>query len=367
MVSVAQIQSTTPSIACCDFQVPRDKVGDGATICAHTLEFPVPVESVVNLQVRGQQHTSQAPGEKPGLQWTSQYGFVGINALNIQDAVDGMNEKGLSVSALSLHGTQYPDVPADQTDRAVGISDLGTYLLGTCATVAEVEKALDEIAIWGNFIDPLTHTPMGVHLAIHDADGNNLVVEFIDGKTEVKPNQMGILTNDPKLEDQWEELGKYNHLSPEETGPVTINGQEVTPPIEGDSTLGLPGGWSSEERFAKIAFMLRTASKVDTATQAVNLALHVMNNVDRLSGCTLLKIGQHEASDITYWGTIKDLTHGILYFRSYDNQQLRKIDLNKLDFQPVAKSTPLKVATGEQQAIDVTEELQARSSGWRLW
>jgi penicillin V acylase-like amidase (Ntn superfamily) len=34
----------------------------------------------------------------------------------------------------------------------------------------------------------------------------------------------------------------------------------------------------------------------------------------------------------TQWVTFRDLTKRIIFFKTYDNNNLRKIDLNKLDF-----------------------------------
>ncbi len=45
---------------------------------------------------------------------------------------------------------------------------------------------------------------------------------------------------------------------------------------------------------------------------------------DRMPDETYLK-------ETTQWITFRDLTNRIIYFRTYDNMNLRKIDLNKLD------------------------------------
>jgi choloylglycine hydrolase len=57
----------------------------------------------------------------------------------------------------------------------------------------------------------------------------------------------------------------------------------------------------------------------------------------------------------TQWVTFRDLTKRIMYFRTYGNQNLRKIDLQKLDFSGTAvKRIPLFAAA--EIIVDVTDQ-----------
>jgi penicillin V acylase-like amidase (Ntn superfamily) len=80
--------------------------------------------------------------------------------------------------------------------------------------------------------------------------------------------------------------------------------------------------------------MMRYDDRQPDAKGYLNLAQHIINTFDipqdiitdtQPDGKTVLK-------ELTQWVTFKDLTNRNFYFRTYDNFNLRKVDLNKLDF-----------------------------------
>ena len=42
--------------------------------------------------------------------------------------------------------------------------------------------------------------------------------------------------------------------------------------------------------------------------------------------------GNVTASESTQWVTFRDVTNKIMYFKTYENQNLRKLDLKRLDY-----------------------------------
>ena len=65
-----------------------------------------------------------------------------------------------------------------------------------------------------------------------------------------------------------------------------------------------------------------------------------------------------ESMDKTQWVVIKDLTHHVLYFRSYSDLTLQKIDMKKLNFEPGAPKQRLKLENDQAHIIDATERLK---------
>ena len=55
--------------------------------------------------------------------------------------------------------------------------------------------------------------------------------------------------------------------------------------------------------------------------------------------------GDHSDSDYTQWTVFKDLTHRIIYFKSYQDSALKKIDLSKLNLSKGAKQKSIPVAS----------------------
>ncbi len=63
--------------------------------------------------------------------------------------------------------------------------------------------------------------------------------------------------------------------------------------------------------------------------------------------------GKIASNESTQWVTFRDLTNKIMYFKTYDNMDLRKIDFSKIDFN--AKSVRRIPMYGSKQSIiDVT-------------
>lgn len=351
-----QVSGTTSvyPFGCCDFQL---LTGDNSIICGRSLEFPISTESVINVQTRGEQRSSLAPDKSKGVEWVSKYGFVGINALGLNDPVEGMNERGLSIGGLTLTCSEYQNIAADEMKQALGAIDTGAWILGNFSTVEEVKAALPSVKIWGNYTNPFSGKPMGLHLAIHDASGKNLVIEFIDGEVKVYENPIGVLTNDPPFPFHLQNLRQFNYLNPNIAPEGVINGYTVPSFIEGDSMHGLPGDWSSISRFIRVATVIRFAVKVETAIQGVNLAEHVLNVVDRPMGTTIVKFKDSTLYETTRWVTIKNLTDRIIYYRSYDDMALRGISLAEIDFSSEKKYNAIPVSTGKPTIIDMTKQL----------
>lgn len=311
--------------ACTDFVV---ECKDGSLVNGRSLEFALDLKSEFQIFAKNKRHSSMAPNHSKGIEWVSKYGFVGVVGI-VEFPFDGLNEAGLSVGYLWLPGvTSYPTVPADQMSKALDFVDLGAWILGNFATVEEVKKALSSVFIWGHSVPPIGVTP--VHLAIHDAQGKNLVIEFIDGKTKVYDNPTTVLTNSPPFDWQLANLQNYLNLSPNNPSTITLKGFSISPPGQGTGLLGLPGDFSPPSRFVKISTFLRFAAQASSSEEGVILAAHLLNSVDIPLG-TVRDTGKM-TGDYTQWIVIKDLFQKRIYFRSYKDMNLKVIDLKKIDF-----------------------------------
>ncbi|MBX7066668.1 MAG: choloylglycine hydrolase family protein [Parachlamydiales bacterium] len=319
------------AFACTDFVV---QAKDGTFVNGRSLEFGLDLKSTIRAFPRGQKVASQAPGKMPGLSWISKYGYLGVNALGLNFSFDGMNEAGLSFGYLWLPGiTEYPT--AQDPKKALDFTDFCAWVLGNFATVAEVKEALKNVSIWGHSVPPLGMAP--VHAAIHDAKGNNLVVEFVGGEMQVYDNPISILTNSPSFDWQSANLQNYLGLSPYNPNPVTFKGVTLSPGGQGGGFLGIPGDFSPPSRFVKMFTFLRFVSQPAVNSDAVNLAEHMLNSVDIPMGT--IRDPDKETGDYTQWIVIKDLTNKSFYFRSYGDLVLKKIDLKKLNFKRENKNS----------------------------
>src|SRR5207253_3175430 len=104
-----------------------------------SMEFAAAFNSNLRSAVRGRIFNEVASDGQAGMTWKTKYGYVYLDGMNIDIAVDGMNDQGLSFEALYLPGeAEYQTVPAGQDSHALAYYDLGHWILGSFKNVAEV-------------------------------------------------------------------------------------------------------------------------------------------------------------------------------------------------------------------------------------
>jgi choloylglycine hydrolase len=75
------------------------KAKDGAVVFGRTLEWgSFDLKSRLAIVPRGYEYKSRVEGGKIGVTWKTAYGAVGVDAVEKDLIVDGMNENGLAVN-----------------------------------------------------------------------------------------------------------------------------------------------------------------------------------------------------------------------------------------------------------------------------
>jgi len=340
------------SFACTDFQV---KAKDNTVVIGRSMEFPVDLHSSVIIVPRGTRFVSINDKKVKGVSWKNKYGFLGINAYNVKNSyVEGFNEKGLSFGALMFVGAKYQPALAG---KFVTISDFGSWLLGNFADVNEVKQALPKVKITSMNLKG-AGGEVFMHVALHDAAGKNLVIEFIDGEVKVYDNPLGVLTNRPEFSWQINNLRNYINLDAYDRKDRLLNGVKIDPTGVGSGMLGLPGDWTPPSRFVRMAFCIDSALPAKDSSEALNLAEHLLNIVDIPKGA----IKENPAPFITLegyaqWVVIKDLNNLILYYKTYENPAWKMIDLKKFNLRSGALKSIL-IEDKQQKIIDVSSMLK---------
>ncbi len=353
MVSFFIVAGFKVSFACTDFQI---KAEDGSVIIARTNEFGVPADSGIVFEPAGKEFSGLTPDGGKGLSWKSKYGFLAINGLGLKENfIDGMNEAGLSAGLLLFVESEFETVNKKNSNQAVSILNLCSWVLGNFSSVEEVKKALSGISVFGEVV-PQLGGPLPLHMAVHDAAGNNLVIEFINGEKKIYDNPIGVMTNMPEFSWQMTNLRNYLNLNSLNAKPKTFSGVRIDKTGQGNGWLGLPGDWTPSSRFVRIVQIVNAAFPAQNAREALILSGHIMNTVDIPHG--VIKEEQNDEkspviSEYTQWTVYKDLTNKILYFRTYENPNLRFIDLKKLIAMPSGKFQPVPMSTGPG-AEDIT-------------
>ncbi|KAF0687078.1 Aste57867_21159 [Aphanomyces stellatus] len=318
-------------------------------VSARTMDFTIDLRSLVEIVPRDtvvEELVVQGCPDCPNYAWRTKYGFVGLNTMGINAAADGLNEKGLSAGFLVLHASKYPAVNISDAVRRPIVSSIVTYILGNFATVDEVKANLTDVQL--TQFDPKLQAIFSrpgermmssflLHLPVHDAAGKSIVIEFLDGVVNIFDNPHGVLTNDPPLAKHLALVKALNNSA-----------------LHDDTTFA--GGYSSIERFQRLTILNRHADATFTANTsystatsdqaALAAAAHIINTVTIPTAF----VGEGGSTQYT---VIRDHKNLRFYFRSNENQILRSLDLNQIDFANAANRKAIDVNFGDWH-VDVT-------------
>jgi choloylglycine hydrolase len=332
----------------------RLKAEDGSIIAARTLEFEVDMGSNVIVVPRGYQRQGTTPEGKNGKKWTSKYASIGANGAGVPWIFDGFNEKGLGMG-LFYHPTTAKYMPFKQSDAKNTLApwELGSYILENFATVDEVKKNIGKIIVpatvfkaWG-FVPP-------VHFVVHDASGKSIVIEYVKGKLVVYDNPLGVITNSPTFDWHMTNLRNYPNLGAVQPKTRSIGSVELKPFGLGAGLVGIPGDFTPPARFVRAVAFVYSSIPVKTGKDAVLQAFHILNNFDIPKGSAREakrdKYGNIVA-DFTTWTSASNLKAKKYYFRTYDNSQIRMVNLNKMNLN--AKKIVTIPMSGKEKILEL--------------
>lgn len=189
---------------------------------------------------------------------------------------------------------------------------------------------------------------------VQDAAGNCIVIEYVDGKLHIHDNPIGVFTNSPTFDWHITNLSNYVNLSPVNVPPVKLSGEALHGLGQGTGLLGLPGDYTPPSRFVRAVAFSQAAKQQDTAEQGVNLAIHIINTFDIFEGIVAeKKPGSKPEYDTTQWIAISDLKNKRIYFRTYDDLNIRYVDFGRLNFS--AKEPKFIPMEGKQRYRDVSD------------
>jgi choloylglycine hydrolase len=325
-LALAFVLALAPAAQACTTLLLKAK--DGAVVSGRTLEFAVDTKSQVIVIPAGTPMKGSLPDGMTGISYTTKYGMVGANAVGYPVIIDGINEKGLFVSDLYFPGyAGYAEVTPQNASRAMAGYELGNWLLGNFATVDEVRDHIQNVALAATAVEALGGAPP-IHFIVRDRSGKSLVIEPLDGKLVVYDDPLGVMTNSPSFDWHLTNLRNYISLTAQNVPPLRLKGGLTMRPFgEGSGMFGLPGDSSPPSRFVRAVAYSQTALQPATASEAVLQVFHIMNNFDIPLGLVRDKEGNTVHADYTMWTSVADLQNDRWYFRTYDDQAIRMVDL----------------------------------------
>jgi choloylglycine hydrolase len=336
---------------CTDFLLTAEK--KCAFVNGRSMEFGLELNSRPLVRRRGEVMRSRTPDKTlahNGLQWTVKYGYVGMNVLKLSSVVDGLNERGLSVGTLWLPGSEFQK--AGDPTRALSVLLVNDWLLGTCASVADVKAALPTVEVWA--YKPMEEKLDPVHFTVHDAGGNSIVIEYTAGQLHIYENSIATTTNAPVFPWHLENVRNYVGLTPWDVGEATVNGTVFAQTGHGTGLRGIPGDFTPPSRLIRTLFLVSSANQAEDARAARNLALHILNDIDIPKGVVRDKgVLGGTSDDYTQWVAVKDLTCLLYDYRRYEDLDLRRIDLKTIDFGTIKSGFISEPPIGMHEATEI--------------
>jgi choloylglycine hydrolase len=338
------------------------KNGDGSIVHGRTVEFGMPLEMDIVFVPRGYDFVGQTPlGD--GKKWTSKYAATGGILFGNLAIMDGLNEKGLAVGAFFFPTfAQYADTTPANREKSMSAADFSNFILTQFSTVEEVRAAIEggEAIVAPTLLPGWPPQPQPFHWIVYDRSGKSLVIEPIGGKLVLHDNPLGVLTNSPSFDWHLTNLRNYISLSPRDVPAVTLDSLTLAPLGMGAGLHGLPGDFTPPSRFVRATVFSATAVPAPTAEQGIFKGFHILNNFDIPVGAARESSGGKTYSDMTMLTSMRDPQNLRFYYKTYDDQTIRVVDLTQFDFD--GKEVKKLSTKGTQPVIDMSGKFETRKT-----
>jgi choloylglycine hydrolase len=270
-----------------------------------------------------------------------------------------MNEAGLYVGLFYFPGSaDYPDATAENTKMGMAPIEYGAWLLGSFASVEEVKANYDKVTLLPVVVPELGIAPP-VHFVVHDRTGKAVVIEPVHKTLKIHDNPLGVLTNSPSFDWHMTNLSNYANLSAVNVPPLTLQGLKVTSFGQGSGMRGIPGDFTPPSRFVRVVAFSQAAVPSATAQESVLQAFHLLNNFDLPVGAVREKEGGRTIDEYTLWTAASDLKNLAWYFRTFEDQSIRRVDVKAALAAADGKIRRISM-TSEQPVEDVSTKFTAR-------
>ncbi len=256
------------------------------------------------------------------------YAIIGMATVinNFPLYFDATNEKGLSMAGLN-----FPDnadyKPFHEKLNNVTPFEFIPYILGKCKNIYEALEEVNKINLVNmNFSENLPLSPL--HFIISDRT-KSLTVESVKDGLKIYENPVGVLTNNPTFDYHLMNLNNYMTLNEGKCENKFSDELKFNNYSLGLGALGLPGDFSSASRFVKATFVKYKSQSEGSEKESINQFFHILDSVAMPKGCVLVRDGEYE---YTRYSSCCNVDKGIYYYKTYDDFNIKKIDMNSFDF-----------------------------------
>ncbi|MCG7337910.1 choloylglycine hydrolase family protein [Staphylococcus sp. ACRSN] len=254
------------------------------------------------------------------------YGFIGTGVMVGRYSFgDGVNERGLAISNHYFTGEASYASESREGYFNMGPEEFIVWALGLNDSIETLKENINKVNIIAVENKALNNIPP-LHFIITDRTGDTISVEPNAGLLTVKENPVHVLTNNPKLEWHLENVKNYVHLTPE-NGREKQFGEQVfaTLGVEG-GTHGLPGGFTSAERFIRATY-LRHHLEMDPEDerQNINNCFKVLDNVSIPRGAVI----DNNMAHYTQYQCVLQCHNPAYFIKPYHSSEVFEVSLDE--------------------------------------
>lgn len=267
-----------------------------------------------------------------------EYGFVGTNLkVGRYRFGDGINEKGLAISNHYFTGEA-----SYSTHKRYGYFNLApeefiVWVLGFNKSISEIKQKVKKINIMNEKNTTLNIVPP-LHFMVTDETGHTVAIEPHNGLLIVKDNYVHTLTNEPKLDWHLSNLRNYAFLTPQKSTNQLIGKVLVRSMGCEAGTNGLPGGYTSTDRFIRATYLRHQLRCSHNEDENLMNCFKVLESVSIPQGAVI------DANKIHYtqYQLVMESKERSYYIKPYFSNQIFKIKLtedllskNEMTFLPI--------------------------------
>lgn len=302
-------------------------------ITARTMDFSMDIPANLWAFPKGMKRNGEVG--KNSISWTSKYGSVIASSWDLGSS-DGMNEKGLVTNMLWLVESKYPQFDKEGTTKGLSVSLWAQYALDNFATVAEAVThfAKNEFVVVTDFI-PGTDKYTTVHLSLSDANGDNAILEYIEGKLVIHHDaNYNVMTNDPPYQEQLAIANYWKRIP---------------------GNVFLPGTNNPADRFVRASFYINAIPKTDNTAVAIPAVFSVIRNCSVPYGITTPGFPNISS---TRWRVVADQKNKVYYFENVLTPNTVWVDLKKLDLSEKGSVMKLNLSNNETYAGETSAQFK---------
>lgn len=258
---------------------------------------------------------------------TNKRAIIGMGTVidNHPALAEAMNENGLACAGLNFDGYAYFEEEPIKGKNNIAPYDFIQWVLSNHESIEEVKKEIKNLELVNIPINK--NTPVSkLHWMITDKTGKSIVVEKTKNNFSVYDNPVGVMTNNPTFDWHLTNLNEYMYITPNHPKETKWSDRELKALGTGAGTLGIPGDFASVSRFIRIAYIRAKMPLVEGDVKAITQFFNMLDYVKMVKGGVITEEGME---DLTIYSSCMDQEKGIYYYRTYDNNRINAVDINK--------------------------------------